>query len=445
MNSTEQSQWGWLELFIPLLFLLNGLLLFPGTQPFRFAIRATPYLASLASLALFRRNGRMPLAPGGFAMQLVLVLLVLNLFHPQTQIRAGLAQFFLQLAILAPAFWAAGLVTGERRLIRLLWIFWAVNVAGVAVGLLQIYFPDRFLPAEFSAGASASWLRSLTFISPSGRVLLRPPGLSDLPGGAALAGSLSAILGFAFSALRSTVIWVRLVCFASALAGFAVLYLTQVRSLTLMTLFGILLLLFFGLRAGLIWNRVWMAAAAVILLAGSFTWAVAVGGGQVRDRFLQIGNQGMAASYDASRGWFWRYTFGPGLSQYPLGAGPGRWGMMGAYFSDPHRPDSPALWAEIQPTGWLYDGGVPMWLLYGCGLGASMLFLFRVARSYRYGTTVPFAAALTFCLNSSVIGASLSGPAFNTTMGLQYWLLTALVYGAARQTWQGPALAPVCP
>ena len=435
--------WGWLECFIPILFLLNGLLLLPGVQPLRFAIRATPYLASLASLALIRKNPRAPFIPGGLAMQLVLVLLVLNLFHPATQIKAGIAQVLFQLAILAPAFWGATLIQSDRRLIRVLWILWAANMIGTAVGLLQIYYPDQFLPAEFSAEASASWLHSLTFTSPSGRILVRPPGLSDLPGGGAMAGSLTAILGFAFSALRSTGVWIRLICFASALAGVSVLYLTQVRSLTLMTVLAILLLLLFGLQQGRIWNRGWMSGAAVALIVGSFVWAVAMGGDKVRDRFENIGDKGVAASYDESRGWFWRYTFGEGLAKYPLGAGPGRWGMMGIYFSDPNRPDSPPLWAEIQPTGWLYDGGVPMWLLYGGGLAASMLFLYRIARSSSYGTAVPFAATLIFCVNCNIIGASFSGPAFNTTMGLQYWLMVALVYGAARKSWRGPcALTP---
>ncbi len=446
MRSPDRIPWGWLEAFVLLLFLLNGLLLLPGTQPLRFVIRAAPYLASLAALALFRKKARAPSIPGASALRLALVLLVLNLFHPQTQIQAGIAQILFQLAIIAPAFWAAGLIDSDRRLIRLLWILWAANLIGAGVGLLQIYFPDRFLPAEFSAGATASWLHSMTFLSPTGRLLVRPPGLSDLPGGAAAAGSLTAILGFAFSALRSTGIWLRLVCFASALAGVSVLYLTQVRSLAIMTVLAILLLLLFGLQQGRIWNRGWMAGAAVALLLGSFCWAVAMGGDKVRDRFTKMNDDGVAASFDASRGWFWRYTFGEGLAAYPLGAGPGRWGMMGSYFGDPHRPDSPPLWAEIQPTGWLYDGGVPLWLLYGAGLGASMLFLYRVARSPNspssYGAALPFAATLVFCMNCNIIGASLSGPAFNTTMGLQYWLMVALVYGAARKSWRGPAGSP---
>jgi hypothetical protein len=134
----------------------------------------------------------------------------------------------------------------------------------------------------------------------------------------------------------------------------------------------------------------------------------------------------MLGSYDASRGWFWRYTFGDALEQFPLGAGVGRWGAMNGYFAG-QRPDSPPLWAEIQLTGWLYDGGVPMWMAYASGLAISMLFVFRIALS-----RMPFAGAVIFCINGIVIGASFTGPAFNTTMGLEYWLLVALLYGGAR-------------
>lgn len=422
----------WLECFVVILILLNGVLLLPGSQSVRFPIRAAPYLASLAALALFRRKRRSPLPPGGTAMAAALVLLTLNLLHPQTQPASGIAQLVFQAAIISPVFWASPLVDGERRLRRVLWILFACNLMGTLAGILQIYFPDQFLPAEFSNGASTAWLRSLTFVNPAGRTLVRPPGLSDLPGGAAISGSLTALLGIGLSSRRFTPIWLRFASLAAAAAGAAVLYLTQVRSLTAMTLVGLFLMTALAFRQPRLWNRAWIAGAAICLVVGSFCWATTIGGDRIRDRLFQIDAQ----SYGNVRGSFWRYTFGEGLELYPLGAGLGRWGMMGVYFGDPERPDSPPLWAEIQITGWLYDGGVPLWLLYGAGICASMLFLFRVALSPCYGTVVPVAATIAFCVNCNIVGASFSGPSFNTTMGLQYWLLVALVYGAARKSWR---------
>jgi hypothetical protein len=419
-----------LEIFVALLFLFNGVLLLPGTQPVRFLIRAAPYLASLVALVIARHPFAAPTAPGAFAMAIVLALLVVNLLHTQTQPGAGIAQILLQLAIVSPVFWAGRLIENHHRLMRVLAVFFACNALGSLVGILQIYYPDRFLPAHFSAEASSSYLESLTFLAPDGRTLVRPPGLSDLPGGAAMAGSLSAMMGLAFSARRGVRIWVRFLCFASALAGISVLYLTQVRSLTWMTLAAIGVMALFSVRQKAIWNRGWLACASAVLVLGAFAWAVAVGGETVRDRFLKMSDGGVVESYDHSRGWFWRYTFSDALERFPLGAGLGRWGVMNGYFAS-ERPDSPTLWAEIQLTGWLYDGGVPMWLAYISGLGLSLLFVFRIALSKRCGETLPFAAVIVFCINANIVGVSFTGPAFNTAMGLQYWLLTAVTYSAA--------------
>ena len=61
---------------------------------------------------------------------------------------------------------------------------------------------------------------------------------------------------------------------------------------------------------------------------------------------------------------FLSYTLQELLYEYPFGAGIGRWGMMSAYFGEPTNWQFPALWAEIQLTGWLYDGGVLLWICY---------------------------------------------------------------------------------
>jgi hypothetical protein len=68
-----------------------------------------------------------------------------------------------------------------------------------------------------------------------------------------------------------------------------------------------------------------------------------------------------------------------------------------------------------------------MWIAYLSGLALSILFVLRIALN-----RLPFAGMVIFCINGIVIGASFTGPAFNTTMGLEYWLLVAVLYGAAR-------------
>ena len=432
-------RWGRLEWFVLILFLLNGLLLLPGMQSFRFVIRSAPYMASMAAFLWRKRGQKLPPVPGAIAMQLVLIVLALSLLHPRTQAVAGLAQVLFQFAIVCPAFWAGELAEGDQRLVQLLRLVFVCNAIGSAVGILQIYYPDQFLPSSLSAAAGVDWVSSMTFVAPSGRVLMRPPGLSDLPGGAANAGSIAAVLGLAFGSLRSTGLWTRAVCLGSAAMGIAVLYLAQVRSLALMTLLGMLVLAMLAMRNRRIWSRSWIAGAGALLVAGSFFWAVSVGGEHVRDRFLNLSDQGVMSTYESSRGFFWKYTFGDVLTEHPFGAGLGRWGMMESYFADRTRSDAPTLWAEIQLTGWLYDGGIAMWAAYGTGLLLSMFFILRMAMSKAYGQALPFAAALIFCINLNVIGASFTGPSFNTTMGMQYWMLTAVLYGAARKTRFGVA------
>ena len=56
-------------------------------------------------------------------------------------------------------------------------------------------------------------------------------------------------------------------------------------------------------------------------------------------------------------------TFNELLFEYPLGAGLGRWGMAAGYFGSSRELATP-VWAEIQFTGWMIDGGVLMIALY---------------------------------------------------------------------------------
>src|SRR5437867_208166 len=79
-------------LFIAAQCLSSGLLLLPGSQQYRFAIRSTPYVSSLLLLLYFfakRRSG--PLPPGAVLIGLALALLVFNLAHADSHPTAGLA------------------------------------------------------------------------------------------------------------------------------------------------------------------------------------------------------------------------------------------------------------------------------------------------------------------------------------------------------------------
>ncbi len=202
-TASRADRWGWLEVFV-LVQLMWGILLFlPGSQAFRTYIRAFPYVTSLIALvACARSTGTEALVPGARWLLASGMLLAVNLLHEETQFAAGLAQIVFQASIAAPTFWAARMRQGELRLGRVVWLILLSSFASAALGILQVYDPDRFLPPEFSRLALAlnpEFVSALTYMGPGGELIIRPPGLSDLPGGAAMAGTTAAVLGVAFA------------------------------------------------------------------------------------------------------------------------------------------------------------------------------------------------------------------------------------------------------
>ena len=82
-----------------------------------------------------------------------------------------------------------------------------------------------FLPPEFSVLARSlnpEMIHSMTYIGAEGREIVRPPGLSDMPGGAAVAGMMTMVLGLSLGLVRGERWIVRAACLAAAVAGFVV-------------------------------------------------------------------------------------------------------------------------------------------------------------------------------------------------------------------------------
>lgn len=426
------ARWGKAEWFIVVLFISSGLLLVPGTQPLRIVIRAAPYLMSLGMLLLYPRPRDERLPPGGMLLVLAMLLLAVEMFHPNTAYPAGLAQLVMQLSIAAPIFWGARAVSSLARLNRVIWVVLLVNGISVTVGLLQVFFPERLMPPELSIIVPES-LSQLTYYLPNGRQFVRPPGLSDLPGGSAIAGMMTVLLGCAMGVQPRQKTIVRLLCFGAAGIGLVILFLTSARALLLMSMGGVTLL--FSL---LILQGRWKEAQALGLVAvagfmATFLAAVQIGGAQIIRRFSEeLLEQGIFQAYAENRGGFLATTFNDYLYRYPLGAGVGRWGMMRLYLGG-NPVTSKELWVEVQPTGWLFDGGVLMWLFYGGAVVVALLYAARVAVS-RNDSQLAFLALVILCLQVAIAGSTLAGPIFNTTMGIQFWMLTAALYGAERET-----------
>jgi hypothetical protein len=102
--------------------------------------------------------------------------------------------------------------------------------------------------------------------------------------------------------------------------------------------------------------------------------------------------------------------------------------MMQVYFGDSTMWQAPAIYVEIQPTGWLLDGGVPLWLLYGGALFAALRFSYRIAARGR--GVLRDVATIMFCLQVAIICLCFTGPVFNTQVGILFWAIAGALYGA---------------
>lgn len=420
----------WVELFLAVQFLWGVLLFVPGAQPFRMYVRGLPYLSSAGMLVVYgmtRTTSGRPRATGLLAGSLLL--LVANLLHPTSQIVAGFAQCLLQLCIAAPMFWAYKVLDVQPRFERALVLLLVMNLASASLGLLQVYYPDRFMPPQFNVNFTKQYLDSLSYVGTNGRVIFRPPGLSDQPGGAAIAGGFTALLGLGLMFGTASPVK-RLLLLAAVIVGMAVIYLTQVRSVLVMVLVGGAVLSLMAIR-----QRRFAAATATIgtvagLATAGFIWASAVGGAVISDRFVGLTDNGLMQTYQQDRGHYLTRTFGELLDHYPLGAGVGRWGIMNNYFGDESDPNSASIYVEPQLTGWLLDGGIPMWILYGGAVFLTIFVAFEIAGSPH--PTAAGNAAVVVPLLVFITGLGMAGPIFNTQTGIIFWFLAAGLEGLHR-------------
>jgi hypothetical protein len=427
-----RERWSWPTIFIAIQFLWGALLFLPGSQAYRPIVRALPYACSAGLLLIYLPIIKRSRGPRGTVLLvLALALLVANLLHPTSQLAAGIAQCVFQFTIAAPMFWGWKAITSPDRLKRLLWMAFAFNTLGAVLGVLQVYFPDRFMPSQFSSQGmkmNDMYVESLTYIGPDGTPIVRPPGLTDQPGGAAISGALTVVLGAGMTLIARTPT-TQLLSTAAVGVGLAAIYLTQVRSLLLMSVGAVAVLAAVMFRRGQAVRATRIAVTAAVLVVGAFIWARALGGQSVEDRFVGITKDGAVRSYQDNRGGFVAQTFGELLDEYPLGAGLGRWGMMLVYFGDPTR-EPPPIHVEIQPTGWLLDGGIPMWILYGGAIFQSLFAAYRL--SVRRGNpALSDIATITLLLQVLIFGFGWAGPVFNTQLGLLFWFVTSALHGAA--------------
>jgi len=424
--------WGFAEVFVISQTVLPALLFLPGSQAFRLPIRFSAFAISLVAFGWYLLAApplpRTRMQPWVVALLTLLGLMVL---HPQTvTLTAGMAQVGVYLAVIAPLFWAPHFVRSPEQMARLFWILLLCSGANAVVGVLQVYDPARWLPQEFSRVVTQSTLGlgAVTYVGANGQQIVRPPGLFDTPGAVAGPAMFASLLGLIFT-VSPIPFWKRALSLSIAGCGFAAIYLSQVR---ISLVVAVLMLAVYALvlfRQGRAARSSQFGLLAVGILALSFSLALSVGGASVAERFKSLFADDPLAVYQQARGAQLRYTFAELLYQYPFGAGLGRWGMASGYFGSSD-PNVPPIWAEIQFTGWMIDGGVLMIGLYVGALIATAGSQFHLAKLSQY-PRVSTCAAVVLAAGLGPAVMIISFTPFVAQIGIQYWFLAGALHGVA--------------
>jgi len=396
----------------------------------RTILRTLPFLGSLSMLLLVRGSSRRhPAKPWAVAVLLITGLMLLSPTNGGTV--AAVAQAGFSAAIVAPLFWTTRIELSSNRLASLFTIWWTFHALSAGIGVLQFYWPETFAfsPSEQLSHFGLDYVASLSFERADGVSVLRPMGLTDLPGGASVS-ALYVIVGSCYWFLRPGRLLVRFgVLVLTTMATFTLL-ICQVRSIQIATLGGLLFLaglLVWRGRGGLARRLVFLLGGIIVVAVG---WALAQAGPTVASRLATLTSEPPGELYYRNRGFFLTETVTDFLPNNPLGAGLGRWGMMNQYFAD--EAGAPAIHAEVQWTGWAIDGGVPLILLYLCLLVVAELSLVREARGSS-GEAMILLGVLA-ALGAALCALTLNAPVMSSQLALEFWMFNGLAVGQAARS-----------
>lgn len=424
--------WGVAEIFVIAQSALPAILIMPGTQAFRLPIRMSAFLIPLALFAWWVANSETRTAPSraqGWIFG-VMFLLAVMLFHPSTpSFMGGLAHLAVYFAVITPFFWAPSFVRSPEHLARLIWLMLICSGLNAIVGVLQVYDPNRWLPAEFSRISMGQGLGPVSYRGPDGTTIVRPPGLFDTPGAVAGPAAYAALLGLVF-AVSGLPVWQRLVSLVFAGAGLAAIYLSHVRISFAITLGMMIAYIAISARQQRLGRATQFAILAGGIFVGSFMLAVALGGQSVTDRFLTLATGDPLQVYRNARGVQLDVTFGEMLTNAPLGSGLARWGMAAGYFGT--RQAGTNIWAEIQFTGWMIDGGILLIVLYVGALIVTALTQYRLALMSQHPRLAQ-CAGVVLAANLGTAALIFSFTPFVTQVGIQYWFLAGALHGVAQR------------
>jgi hypothetical protein len=219
-----------------------------------------------------------------------------------------------------------------------------------------------------------------------------------------------------------------LIGIASVSVGMFCIYLSFVRSILIVTAVSVVGLVVGLAVRGQVGRATVVAVVAAVVPVLVFVWATSAGKG-VGDRFASLVEDSPGEVYNANRGVFLQTTIEDFLPRYPVGAGLGRYGMMNLYFGTTSNPDSPPLWAEIQATAWVFDGGLLLLLAGYAAVIAAVLIAAYLAVSVRDNALAGL-AALVAAFSFSILVNTAGYSSFLSQTGMMFWVLNAALYRA---------------
>jgi hypothetical protein len=327
-----------------------------------------------------------------------------------------IAHWTFNLAVMAPLLWVGRLNVPRGTVARVLLLLWGFHTLGSVIGVLQVYFPGHFEPAV----ASLTERRHLMIQLSSGEWMLRPTGLTDAPGGASFNGLYAALFGSGVVLARPF----RFARTAGALSiclGLMCIYLSEVRSALVMLVVCFIVLTALLAMSGRASSATMFVLLVGIAALGVFYVALQVGGQMMSARLSSLIASDPGSVYYANRGRMLEYGFSELLPRYPLGAGLGHWGMLNAYFGSSDQE----IGAEIQPVGWLLDGGLPLVVVYFAAVLAAIYYACRVSQRPEQADAVW--ASVVAAYSVGALALCFSYPLFMSTAGLEFWLTNTLL------------------
>jgi hypothetical protein len=432
----KRVRWGWLEWFLVAQTFIPALLFIPGISPIRVVIRMASFLLALIAWAIVFASGRLKSGASSFSaglwLKLTIAWLLLMIFNPGTNsIQAAVPHALFYISVFSPVFWVSSVLGTSRQVGRLMAISLVCSGLGALVGLGQVFRPATFNPPVIQGVQSAPGVIDdsltamiATYEDAHGNKIIRPCGLTDTAGGAAVAGSTVAIIGLAF-ALRPIGLLRRGLSLALAFAGIAVIYYSQVRMTLVFTLICLAALTAVFVLQKNFGAATLLSALGAALVVGAFAWVAARSGSVVVERFLTI--KDFSSAYDKSyRGDYIRYALEVIAPENPLGIGLGTWGTMYGAFGDKGRPSN---WVEVMIPALIVDGGIPLLLFYGMATVLAVASSLRIALASRDGE-LRYWAAVVFASNLGLLATCFSYVTFLSSMGIPFWFLAAVVHAA---------------